>query len=168
MRPELGGGGLLDIKEIFMRYYDKIIKLLIYITSDPILSEDLAQEVFIKLYENPLENEDNVGAWLAIVAKRTAYNYIRSENRRMAREGKAFALKGFPSFTPFQERDDIIFVRQVLKKLEDRDRSILILKYSGYSYKEIAKAIGVKKTSVGTLLARAQRKFAYLCKEEGL
>ena len=34
------------------------------------------------------------------------------------------------------------------------------MRYSGFSYKEIAAAIDVEATSVGTLLARAERRFA--------
>jgi DNA-directed RNA polymerase specialized sigma24 family protein len=34
------------------------------------------------------------------------------------------------------------------------------MRYSGFSYKEIADAVDIAATSVGTLLARAERKFA--------
>ena len=33
------------------------------------------------------------------------------------------------------------------------------MRYSGFSYKEIADAVGVAATSVGTLLARAEKRF---------
>ena len=42
----------------------------------------------------------------------------------------------------------------------DGDREILLMRYSGFSYKEIAEAVEVANTSVGTLLARAERRFA--------
>ncbi len=34
------------------------------------------------------------------------------------------------------------------------------MRYSGFSYKEIAEAVEVAATSVGTLLSRAERRFA--------
>jgi DNA-directed RNA polymerase specialized sigma24 family protein len=34
------------------------------------------------------------------------------------------------------------------------------MRYSGFSYKEIAEVVEVAATSVGTLLARAERRFA--------
>jgi len=34
------------------------------------------------------------------------------------------------------------------------------MRYSGFSYTEIAEALGVASSSVGTLLSRAERRFA--------
>jgi DNA-directed RNA polymerase specialized sigma24 family protein len=42
--------------------------------------------------------------------------------------------------------------------MSKRDMMCLILKHSGYSYEEIAISLGIKKTSVGTTIARAQKK----------
>jgi len=36
---------------------------------------------------------------------------------------------------------------------------MLLMRYEGFSYKEIADVIDVAATSVGTLLARAERRF---------
>jgi DNA-directed RNA polymerase specialized sigma24 family protein len=40
-----------------------------------------------------------------------------------------------------------------------RDREMLLMCYSGFSYREIADTVDVAATSVGTLLARAERRF---------
>ena len=40
------------------------------------------------------------------------------------------------------------------------------MKHSGFSYDEIAEAIGVKKTSVGTIVVRAQAKFKKIYLEQ--
>jgi DNA-directed RNA polymerase specialized sigma24 family protein len=53
----------------------------------------------------------------------------------------------------------VLDVRQTLARLEPRDRTVLLLRYSGFSYAEIANAVGVKPGSVGTTLARAQQRF---------
>jgi RNA polymerase sigma-70 factor, ECF subfamily len=39
---------------------------------------------------------------------------------------------------------------------------VLLLRYSGLSYAEIAEALDVSPTSVGTLLARAEQEFEKL------
>jgi RNA polymerase sigma-70 factor (ECF subfamily) len=38
-------------------------------------------------------------------------------------------------------------------------RSCLLLKHEGLSYKEIAAALGVNESNVGSLIARARREF---------
>jgi DNA-directed RNA polymerase specialized sigma24 family protein len=44
---------------------------------------------------------------------------------------------------------------------------MLLMRYSGFSYKEIAEALGVATTSVGTLLARAESRFAEAVDDAG-
>jgi len=50
-------------------------------------------------------------------------------------------------------------VRKTLNLLSKRDKEVLVLKYSGYSYDEIAKTLKLNKSSVGTIIARAQKSF---------
>ncbi len=62
-------------------------------------------------------------------------------------------------------REEIQAVRECLDKLSDRDRVVLLLKFSGHSYLEIAEVLNLNRTSVGTILARVQTKFARLWRE---
>ena len=50
-------------------------------------------------------------------------------------------------------------MQRVLAQMKPRSAQILILRYSGLSYAEIAEAVGVAAGSVGTLLARAEEEF---------
>jgi DNA-directed RNA polymerase specialized sigma24 family protein len=50
-------------------------------------------------------------------------------------------------------------VRKVLSQMKARSAKILVLRYSGLSYAEIAAAVKVSPKSVGTLLNRAERDF---------
>ena len=47
-------------------------------------------------------------------------------------------------------------VRQALRKLPQRTAALLMLRYSGLSYAEVATALGMKVGNVGTLLRRAE------------
>jgi RNA polymerase sigma-70 factor (ECF subfamily) len=50
-------------------------------------------------------------------------------------------------------------VRAALGRLPERDRKMLLLRHEGYSYREIAHALGITETSVGSLLLRATSAF---------
>jgi RNA polymerase sigma-70 factor (ECF subfamily) len=50
-------------------------------------------------------------------------------------------------------------VRTTLKAMPRRDVQILILRACDLSYKEIAESLRISPGSVGTLIARAERKF---------
>jgi DNA-directed RNA polymerase specialized sigma24 family protein len=43
--------------------------------------------------------------------------------------------------------------------LSERDKLLILLKYTGYTYSEIAQTLEIEENSVGTLLARAKKRF---------
>jgi len=144
----------LQIEEVYKIYYNKVFRQLVLMIGDEKAAEDLSQEIFMKMYVNPPQHY-NISSWLYKVAKNTALNYIKSQRNRDKRE--RFFFETVQNNENFNE--DFIAVKNALEKLDEEDRTILILKYSGYSYEEIAKIMNIKKSSVGTMIARAQRKF---------
>jgi RNA polymerase sigma-70 factor (ECF subfamily) len=49
--------------------------------------------------------------------------------------------------------------RQVLADMNPRQSQLLVMRYSGMAYKEIAAALDLSPTSIGPLLVRAEREF---------
>ena len=144
-------------EQAYSAHAQTVRRHLTYLTGDNAIAEDLTQETFGKFYERQLaEDSDellNPQAWLLTVASNLAYNHFRSEGRRGAREAAA----DVPARGP--DVDDLLDVRRVLAELDQRDRMVLMLRHSGFSYAEVADAVGIAPTSVGTILARAQRRF---------
>ncbi len=128
-------------------------------------AEDLTVETFVRYLHNlPVRNE-HPQAWLLRVATRLGYNALRSAKRRDHYEERAgLYIAGKPSDPSRElERDrERNRVRSVLRKMDQRSTAILLLHHSGCSYKEIAAAVNVSPNSVGTLLVRAQKRFARL------
>jgi RNA polymerase sigma factor (sigma-70 family) len=50
-------------------------------------------------------------------------------------------------------------VRRALDALPERERRMLLLRYEGFSYREIGNVLAIHEGSVGTLLARAKAAF---------
>ena len=144
-------------EQAYSAYAVAVRRHLTYLTGDSAIAEDLTQETFGKFYERQLAGEGdellNPQAWLLTVASNLAYNHFRTEGRRGARETSAHV----PPRTA--DVDDVLDVRRVLAELDSRDRMVLMLRHSGFSYAEVAEAVGIAPTSVGTILARAQRRF---------
>lgn len=152
-------------EEVFRRHYATVHAVLLRLTGSPEESEDLAQEVFMRLYERPLSGgaEANLGGWLYRVASNTGFNALRSRRRRWDRLLRWARLErplGPEPANPAAvvERNAMAgAIRETLAGLPERDRTALILRHSGVSYAEIAAALDVKPGSVGTILARAER-----------
>ena len=152
--------------EIFRRHYVRVYQILYRLVGDE--ADDLAQEVFLRLYRQRTSVGDaDVGAWLYRVATRMGYNALRA-NKRWTRYRDALGYEpesdGWQGNVPdpetwTQQRETQRLVQATLARLGRRQAAILTLRSSGLSYRELAAALGVSTGSVGTLLARAERAF---------
>lgn len=69
-------------EELYKEHYRLVVKTAYSVLRDVSASQDIASEVFLKLLENLMIKKDikNVKAWLCIVAKYTAYDYLKAKN----------------------------------------------------------------------------------------
>ena len=151
---------------IFHEYWNSIHRLLARMVIDPAEAEDLALETFFRLYKDrPAgEEEFNVRGWLYKVATNLALQSIRSFKRREHYENNTGrdALIELSEDQPqklFAEKEENHFVRAALGQMNPRQAELLILRYSGMAYKNIAAALSLSPTSIGPLLLRAEREF---------
>jgi RNA polymerase sigma-70 factor (ECF subfamily) len=103
-----------------------------------------------------------VRAWLFQVATHLVRDRYRvTENRRRLLATYPGQESADPDAQDRLERDQkISAVRSALDTLSERDRVMLLMREEGFNYREIGEAVSVQPTSVGTLLARAQQRFA--------
>jgi len=150
----------------FLEHWPRVVALLQRLVGDGDEAEDLALDTFMRLYQRkPSDgNELNVGGWLHRVAMNLGLNAIRGWKRRQRYElesGKNELFEKHPAAPPelFAAEEQRRCVRLILSQMELRQAQILILRSSGQSYREIAAALGVSVTSIGTLLNRAEVEF---------
>jgi RNA polymerase sigma-70 factor (ECF subfamily) len=91
-------------------------------------------------------------------------NNLRARKRREKYELRAgkISLETHRSISPeaaIEKKEESLVVREVLSKMKPRYAKILVLRYAGCSYAEVAEAVGISKNSVGTLLTRAEHEF---------
>jgi RNA polymerase sigma factor (sigma-70 family) len=152
-----------EFVELFNEHFRRLYRYLDRLCGDPELAADIAQETFIKLYERGAL-PDSVGAWLITVATNLFRNAHTTRARRhhllqVVPDAKMFADRAVePVYTP-ASREIGQRVRAALDRMPERERQMLLLRAEGYSYKDIAEALNLQETSVGTLLARAKRAF---------
>lgn len=153
---------------LFREHWAHVYRLLYRLVGDPAEAEDLALETFVRLYQRyPLsENESNPGpvGWLHRVATNLGLHSIRSWKRRERYEMTAgkYALEETREDHPAEimaQEEDRRLVRLALAQMNERQSQLLVMRYSGLSYKEIASALKLAPTSIGPLLLRAERDF---------
>lgn len=148
---------------LFEQRFASLFRYLMRLTDDRELASDLAQEAFVRLHRRGAL-PDNPGAWLVTVAHNLLRDLRRSARRQLvlltSRQEGSFdreRASGAEGEVLAEERRDQ--VRAALDRLSVRDRQALLLRHSGHSYREIAIALTVAETGVGTMLIRASQAF---------
>jgi RNA polymerase sigma factor (sigma-70 family) len=148
-------------RDLFQVHYPTVRRKLIALVRDESAAEDLTQEVFLRLYRNPPDELGAMGAWLHRVLTRIGYDYLQKKARERALLEKQERLGEVQYHETISNEDALIHqldreeVQDWLKELSERDRKVLMLRYSGYSYMEIADHLEVRLPLVGTLVQRA-------------
>lgn len=150
----------MDFDGLFQRLYPSLYRYLHRLTGDADAAEDIAQETFVRLLRQKLP-EDEVRPWLFTVAMNLVRDRARKTERRQRLLTNAPSLVK-PATLPDEDvetTERILRVRSVLERLSERDRQLLLMREEGFKYDEIAQVVGVAPASVGTLIARALRRF---------
>lgn len=153
-------------EKYFEQYWALIYRLLARMLGDPDEAEDVALETFYRLYQhhpNP-ESDFNIGGWLVRVATNLGLHSIRSFKRRQGYELSAgkMNLEDAAEDRPaeiHEVEEERRTARMALARMNRRQSQLLILRYSGMTYKDIASALNLSPTSIGPLLLRAEREF---------
>jgi RNA polymerase sigma-70 factor (ECF subfamily) len=153
----------LNYEAVFQRLYPSLFRYLQRLTGDEDVAEDLAQETFVRLLRQTIP-EDEVRPWIFTVAMNLVRDRARKTDRRQRLLSTAPELVSRPPLPDEEvERTERIGrVRRVLDRLPERDRQLLLMREEGFKYEEIARVVGVAPASVGTLIARALRRFVAL------
>jgi RNA polymerase sigma-70 factor (ECF subfamily) len=157
---------LQDFEQDFEKHWSSIHGLLRRMVGDSAEAEDLALETFYRLHQqySRLSQDVNVGGWLYRVATNLGLQSIRGRKRRERYElaaGRA-ALDEAPETRPGEihaAEEERHLARQALAKMNPRRSQLLILRYSGLAYGDIAEALHLSPASIGPLLLRAEREF---------
>jgi RNA polymerase sigma-70 factor (ECF subfamily) len=132
--------------------------------------EDVVQDVFLKLLEQPPKlptevrgdrerERSHLASWLHTVTRNGCMDTLRSETRRKRREEEAAAsevVRGERADGAFtvEQADTRAAVEKSLERLPEDQREVLVLRLLGErSYKEIAAITGKKIGTVGWLVS---------------
>lgn len=155
-----------DFDALFSEHWERVYTVLFRLLGDHAAAEDLALEVFWRLYQDPPRTAEGgkLAGWLYRVATNLGYNALRAAKRRGQYESEAGIayLEQRPNTDPSVEAERNFHrqqVHNVFAEMKPRSVNLLVLRHSGFAYAEIAGILGISPGSVGTLLARAESEF---------
>ena len=155
-----------EFEAVFLQHYSRIVGVLLRLLGERTRAEELANDVFWKLYRTPAggEVDGRVGGWLYRTASNLGIDALRASARRRkyedaaarTQQGTAASASPLDDMVRAEQRRR---VREVLAAIRPAQAQVLILRASGFSYKELADVLEVKPGGIGTMLSRAQAEF---------
>jgi RNA polymerase sigma factor (sigma-70 family) len=154
-------GDLSPASEIYDRYSGRIYNFAFRFLRNAEAAEDAVQEVFVKMirYANQFHGDAKLSTWLFSITANWCRDYLRKADNK-AKETEEVLLS-LPSHEQsperaLEQRDDEVRVRKALEALTAEQReAILLSRYQGLSYAEIAQIAGCSEGAVKTRVFRA-------------
>jgi RNA polymerase sigma-70 factor (ECF subfamily) len=160
---ELAFAGLVD------RYRDRVFRLLGRYCRDPVECEDLAQDVFLKVYRklHTFQHESSFFTWLYRIAVNAATDHLSRASYRRLRlvedDNELNAGVDRDADSPaaaLLTRELAAVTRRIVDSLPEKFRTILVLReFEDLSYTEIAQVLQIQLGTVESRLFRARQRF---------
>lgn len=155
-------GQLDKLGLIFERYNQSLYRFFYRSTKEPQLSEDLVQSVFERMlkYRETYTGEGPFTTWMYRIARNAHIDHYRKEKRRKEDEILDEERIADESPSGVGEQDERsrrkMILEQALDALdEDKKEVVLLSRYEGLRYQEIAEILEITESAVKVRMFRA-------------
>lgn len=154
-----------EFTKIYELYYKRIYKYICYRINDQYMAEDLCSQVFERIiakYSSFSGNSITFESWIFTIAKNTLNDYYRKNNKIFHFPLDYIMDKFSPKSSPDEQiltEENNSYLLQALTHLNERDRSVVSLKYGAeLKNTEIAQLMGLSESNVSVILCRSLKK----------
>lgn len=152
----------MDIEKIYNEYFKVVYRYILSLSGDPGVSEDIAQETFLKALKKAgeLEDGDNVKGWLCVIARNLYYRHYNSEKRHdeiiSGIRGESF-VSGPETETV--NADERVRLHKLLHDLEEPYKEVFSLRsFGGLSFRDIGSIFDKTENWARVTYHRARKK----------
>ena len=167
-------GSAVAFEELVLRYQSRLLTVLEHLVGNREMAEDLAQETFLRVFRarKTYEPGAKFSTWLFTIAHNVASNARRKKARwkevtvaeksvedssALGLDQLAKAASGLMPARQFDKSESAQMVRLAVESLGERQRMALLLsKFEGMSYQDIADTMGLTTQAIKSLLMRAR------------
>ncbi len=155
----IGAGDIVAFEMLIKRYRDPVSNFIFKYIGDRFGAEDIAQEVFLRVYRaaSEFEPRGKVSTWIFKIAYNLSLNEVlrRSRFRPAADIGDREFELAAPNHTGRKELEEEVM--DAVRHLPQKQRAALLLRVNeGLSYAEIGNILSTSISSVESLLFRAR------------
>lgn len=162
----------IAFREVVERYQAKVFSIIYGILRNRNDAEDIAQQVFAKIYFSigNFDFRSSLLTWIYKITVNECYDYLRKKRVRklvyesdfsaddsLRMENSEPATDRTPAFDQRLAQHDLIL--KLLSKISEEDRSLILLKeVEGHSVEELSEMTGMNENTIKVKLFRARQK----------
>lgn len=162
------------LRQVYERYSALVFGLARRVTASSAQAQEITQEVFVYLWQNPDRFDAERGtlrAFLGAVTHRRAVDEVRRNSRRAAREDRVGSDPGYAQMLDIgddlERSQTAERVRAAVLSLPDEQREAVLLAYfGGCTFRQVAERLGIPEGTAKSRLRLGLGKLAVLL--EGL
>ena len=141
---------------LFDRYEKPLLNFYAKLTGNRTLSEDLVQEVFLRLlkYRQSYEPGTPFRAWIYTIARNARIDHFRKQRPETTWEPH-MSPAVVPADAAQQQQESDLLHRALLQLSEDKREVLVLSRFQDMKYEEIAKLLGCEVGTVKTRVYRA-------------
>ena len=156
----LSDGDQKAMKEIFTLYFDDVYRSIFRFVQQREISEDLAQEVFIRLWRKreTIDIKQTLKGYIITMAYHEAMGYLRKSSPVHSTEDLSQHAGGYDGYEDVAKLELEEKIVRAVDGLPPRCKSIFVLsRYEGKSYKEIGQIMEISVKTVENQMSKALR-----------
>ena len=163
----VSAGDDMALARIYDDYSATVYGLALRITGDRGAAEEITQDIFVRLWEQPELYDPARGGlrpWLATIARRRAVDWLRRSGRQRERVERLVRER----WRDVDSAEDAVIsdavhlaVRTAVDQLPEVNRRVLLLAYfGGLTYNDVARALGIPEGTVKSRMRTALQRLA--------
>jgi len=156
----------MNFETIYKTYWQKVFRLCMGYVNDIDAAKDLAQETFIKVWEQlpKFRNEASIGTWIFRIASNTCLRQIQKANKMTKSE---LPLEMEDEISETNIEGNVQFLYQCISELQEVERIIISLELEDINQKQIAQIVGLSEGNVRVKIHRIKEKLTKKFKNNG-
>jgi RNA polymerase sigma-70 factor, ECF subfamily len=148
-----------EFEELFRTLYTPVCRKIVQVVKDPAVTEDLVQNVFVKLWEKreDINITSSASSYVYRAAMNAAFNHLRQSHPFIELEpGEAEASQKWDTHSLLEHEEAESQLKNLTDALPPACRAIFILsREEGYSYKEISDTLNISIKTVENQMTKA-------------
>ncbi len=155
---EVARGDTTALTVLIRRHQSRILSFAYRMLGDWDQAEDVAQEVFIRIYRSAgrYHGKSRFTTWLYRVVVNLCLDHRRRQRPSVPIEDLDSTIESTRTPDPLVQDETAVAIRQAISELNERQRTVILLhRFEGQTHAQISEITGWSQSAVESLLVRA-------------